>query len=616
MIPPKPKEIADNCNEAVIFRKLEKGLGEDFYVFHSVKELEISKSDELFEREIDFVIAHKDYGVLCIEAKGGKNISYSNRTWYYSSGNVMDHEGPYHQIATAKRTIREKIKNNNNDKVRDLYNKCRFFHAVMFADMSKHDFDRLAGLPEECDSKITICTEDIISIEKKVKEIFSYKLSWEKYNTSETKMNDFDFKLLLDAVLCPQFKLIPTARSKNALIAVNMNQMLHEQYLILDFLDEQPTAVINGAAGTGKTMLAVHKARMHSKKGEKVLLLCYNKLLCEHLIEEYTKSDDPEFNDLHKNIDFMTISKLAKKKTGNYKDFDGLLEWLLYCAEKTKELGYQHIIVDEGQDFGLVDAELTDGAEDMGKASDNCSIVDALQDAALANDGTFYLFYDKYQMIQGKDDDEYSLPDCIKNSDCRLTLHKNCRNTLEIARTSVTPLRDQKNRVIKTSSACSWDKPYKPVMHLVKDTDNAITALNQIVDKLVFDGISDIVLITQQTIKSTCIIDKLYGNEEQAFYKYDGKEYMVTTCKKFKGLEADAVIMIDLNKESFAGKRGNAFYVGTSRAKLRLELVCQISKEDYVEVVQRLDPNAPTKKNLDRMRNILGNVFGADIEMH
>lgn len=261
MIPSKPKAIDARSNEGIVFNKLRNGLGDDYYVFHSVSEVEVISDDQYFEHEMDFVIVHKDKGVLCIEVKGGRGIQYSDRTWYYSNGSEMVHEGPYHQIASAKRTIRNKVKYHNNPKVRELFNKCRFFHAVIFANLSRENFDSLSGLPEEADPRITICAEDMISIEKKIDEIFECKLPWEKYYDVDTTMNDAEFKLLLDSVLCPHFQLIPSPKAKHALWEDNINQLLREQAIILDFLDEQDTAVINGAAGTGKTMLAVVKAK-------------------------------------------------------------------------------------------------------------------------------------------------------------------------------------------------------------------------------------------------------------------------------------------------------------------------------------------------------------------
>jgi hypothetical protein len=88
---------------------------------------------------------------------------------------------------------------------------------------------------------------------------------------------------------------------------------------------------------------------------------------------------------------------------------------------------------------------------------------------------------------------------------------------------------------------------------------------------------------------------------------------MLTTCIRFKGLEADAVVMLDLNRQSFSGKKGLEFYVGSSRAKLRLDLICEMSPADYYQVVHELDSNAPYKDDPDRMKKILGNTFAVDV---
>lgn len=82
--------------------------------------------------------------------------------------------------------------------------------------------------------------------------------------------------------------MIPSPKAIDIAMIDQMNQLLHEQYRLLDFLEEQNSAVINGAAGTGKTMIAVEKARRHSINGEKVLFMCYNRLLCDYLIKVHS----------------------------------------------------------------------------------------------------------------------------------------------------------------------------------------------------------------------------------------------------------------------------------------------------------------------------------------
>ena len=101
MIPPAPKDFDEYSDEGLVFEALSK-LPDDFYVFHGVVISDVV-NHKMIEREIDFVVANQKKGILCIEAKNGRNIQYVDRTWYYSNGEVMRHGGPYNQAASAKR---------------------------------------------------------------------------------------------------------------------------------------------------------------------------------------------------------------------------------------------------------------------------------------------------------------------------------------------------------------------------------------------------------------------------------------------------------------------------------------------------------------------------------
>ena len=616
MIPPVPKDFDEYSDEGLVFNALRK-LPDDYYVFHSVVISDVV-NHKMIEREIDFVVANQKKGILCIEAKNGKNIHYSDRTWYYSNGEEMKHGGPYNQAASAKRALRSKMRWHRNPAVKRICFNCKMFHAAWFFKTSKSSFEEIndvAGLPEGASTEITLFAEDLIDPTAKINSIFAIDIPdpLDNEKVIRTNMTPDDFKMLLESVLCPEFNLIPSPNAKNIIIEEHMNQLLYEQYKLLDFLEDQPSAVINGAAGTGKTMIAVEKARRNSIDEEQVLFLCYNRLLCDHLNMTHKKNPSKAYRKQFNYVDFMTISQLAKEITGNFKYFDGLMEWLLECMDDPDQFKYKHVIVDEGQDFGLID-ELSS----IDETNLNCSVIDTLQEVVLEKGGTFYLFYDKYQMVQGADGAEYKLPDCIENSDCRLSLHRNCRNTKEIAQTSVTPLKDKKNRAIKPKTACSWFEPVKPVMHLVGGEKKEIKVLKTILDKYQDAKVENVVILTQGTIDYCCIADKLEigagENNGYHIYQYNGVDYRVTTCRKYKGLEADAIVMIDLDKESFVGRKGMRFYVGTSRAKQYLDIVAVIAPQDYGYVVRELDPDAPQKKDVEKMKKVLSSVFAADIE--
>lgn len=614
MIPEEPKDFDPRSHEDVVFDALKNNYSgdEEYYVFHSYNAVAYNKNDNiLYDRDLDFVIANAKKGVLCIEVKAGDSIYYSgqDREWHYSSGRVMEHNGPYKQIAGAKRTLRDKVEYSNNSRLRALLSKCRFIGAVCFVDMKKKDFQGLS-LPEEATIQMTILQDDLDTIWDKVESIYSVKMPSEKYDkTLSEGMNEAEFKLLLDNVLCPEFHLIPSPEATNGLINFRLKQLIREQYKILDFLTEQPTAVINGAAGTGKTMIATEKARLHSVDGDKVLFLCFNKKLQKKL------EDDNKSNPDFVNVDFMTISKLTRDKTGDFEDFAGLERWLDRCIRREADLGYKHIIVDEGQDFGVIDIEAHPEREDEG--FQNCEIINKLQEAALEQEGTFYLFYDKYQTIQGGQKVENILPDCIDSADCRLTLHKNCRNTKEIAKTSVTPIKDKKGRGLKIDAAYSWIKPYTPVMHVIDSRDKELDVLKRILDEYKDLGLDDVVILTQGSLDYSSLDGHLIESTKDDpydYFKHNGKKYRVATCITFKGLEADAIILLNLNQKSFEGERGKEFYVGTSRAKCKLDMICTLTDDDYLTVVSAIDKGAASgTKNKNAMKKIFGNLFSSEV---
>ena len=168
-------------------------------------------------------------------------------------------------------------------------------------------------------------------------------------------------------------------------------------------------------------------------------------------------------------------------------------------------------------------------------------------------------------------------------------------------------------------TACTWYEPVKPIMHLVGSEKKAISALNNVLDKYLELEVKDVVILTPGKIEYCCIANELEKGEDENegyyFYRYNGYSFKVTTCIKFKGLEADAIVMIGLDKNSFDGFKGLEFYVGTSRAKQYLDMVAQIVPEEYGEVIQSIDSGAPLKNDSEKMRKVLGSVFSADVEI-
>ena len=67
-------------------------------------------------------------------------------------------------------------------------------------------------------------------------------------------------------------------QSEDSIVALT-----EDQYQVLDVISDNPRCLVDGAAGTGKTVLALEYARRASSSNRRILLLCYNRLLGEWL---------------------------------------------------------------------------------------------------------------------------------------------------------------------------------------------------------------------------------------------------------------------------------------------------------------------------------------------
>lgn len=542
MYPDIPYECTPASQETVMFNSL-KDLSEEYYIFHSFKIVSID-SDAITASETDFVVFHPKKGILFIEAKAGK-VKLECNKWKYANGDYMSHGGPYRQAESGKWRLRDYIIDSGYGY---LMNRCKLLHAVWFPSVDK-DYMSSINLPLEGDMRITLTADSFNDIEKEISAIFDIELP----NKIETKLTPADIKILIDKFLAPSFDLIPIANMKVENQRYVFKRMLKEQVALLNYLDEQNNAVINGLAGTGKTVMAVEKARRHAEKDETVLFLCYNHYLKEHLQDNYG----------HPNVSFYTIDGLACKLcdtlTPNYERLKETLEEM-YLDET---FPYQHIVIDEGQDFGK-------------ERLNDISIIELLKANVVdeGKNGTFYLFYDKNQMVQAG-----ILPSYISESDCKLTLYRNCRNTENIAITSLRLLGENKKPKL-FDGAIVGDSPE---MFFAEDVNRTVIILNRIIDKVWEEGYTDVQILTCKTEQSSIIADEC----STGVYLYKAKKIPFTTCRKYKGLEADVIIIVDLDNDIFAKNAEQVMYVGSSRARYELFLICNLSENECENFIKK-----------------------------
>lgn len=580
-----PQYIPQNDvdQEYKIYEALRDNLDENYHVFHSLDIMCVDKNHFFYRSEADFVIFHPQKGMLVIEAKNGSNISFKGKTWYYTDGTPMNHGGPFTQSENNKRNLIKLIEKYNEN----LKSNCKFLHAVWFHGMEKDRIKKI-NFPPNVDVDLLLSKEDLNNPKQAIDRIFDIRIR-QGYDEIVTKLTNKEADIIVKKILYPEF----CGETKNGLEQAEyvFSRLLEEQERVLYFLEEQKTALINGLAGSGKTFVALRKAKNEADKGQKVLFLCYNARLNKTLSQKHK----------HDNIDFYTLDAFAKAKGAikNINTGEGDYDKLYDILDKNRDdFEYKHVVVDEGQDFF---------------ESDGAMIINILYEIMQKNNGSFYLFYDKNQLIQynyansKKENIHNEFLEYVKDPDCKLTLYRNCRNTKDIAKTS-TRIFSRDNDAFKKSVLFDYNCELRPQIYIDTDNEANISKLKEVI-KTYKEYSKDIIVLTCGNLTPNNTNSSFLSSYVSNGY-FEGVE--VTTCRKFKGCEADIVIVIDINKKNLMDlKERLLYYEGTTRAKYGLSLFCNLTEEDCKEVVCFLD-NEPkfTSKRLGKF--VLANKLNAE----
>ena len=105
--------------------------------------------------------------------------------------------------------------------------------------------------------------------------------------------------------------------------------------------------LINGAAGSGKTILAILRAKQLASKGKRILFITFTKIL-----HQFTELAASQYN--LDNVDIVYTSQMVYNVFGRHvKSLSELTENMIDRLIENYTGVYDHIIVDEGQDFEI-----------------------------------------------------------------------------------------------------------------------------------------------------------------------------------------------------------------------------------------------------------------------
>lgn len=185
------------------------------------------------------------------------------------------------------------------------------------------------------------------------------------------------------------------------------------------------------------------------------------------------------------------------------------------------------------------------------------------------------IFYDKNQQVI-----KSNFSSIIKDFDCKLTLKNNCRNTIKIQST-INSLFN-----LPLNYYCYSVEGFMPIMFYSDDNNLIIDSIESEVDKLISDGfnLKDITVLTLLTEKESILNEISNIGKYYISNKKEKDKLFFTTSRKFKGLESDAVIVVDFNLKNSSEDFVRNFYVSISRAKIRLIIYSNNDDWDVSEI--------------------------------
>jgi len=563
LFPPDTVSVA----ERRFFTALCEQLDDDFTVIHSIPWLNV-KDRHLQQGECDFLILHPVFGMLSIETKPG-DVHYDGLSgqWRRSNGSSLGKD-PYlqaqHSSATLQSLLCQRVRGWKESKF-------AHGHAVVFSEA-----DQIQGrLPLHALPLITLLHADVERLQGKVQEILAH------YGAPQQKTRK---DLIESAVktLRSEFQLIQTFSGQLERQEDCLRRMTSKQIEVLDLMRDTKRLLIRGCAGSGKTLLALEKAGRLSREGKRVLLLCFNIPLAEWLKAEVDRQelfvDVFHFHDLCRHLaESAGLEYQEPTELELLSDFfdvksPALFERAVNCGAGPR---YDAIIVDEGQDF-VADWWL--------------SIEELLADN---KEGVMYAFYDPEQNIFGR---EFG----FLVNEAKITLDKNCRNTNQIA---------QYVSRLSTSameSAHFAEEGFAPAEHVLDSAEEELVAVEKIVSELINKrkfSPDQIVIIGRRRLQNSSyascahlagvrLLDESTGEHDPAAIRY-------ATIYRFKGLEADCVILSGFNRPD-PTSASTALYCAASRAKFLLHVFFQ------------REPSPISSASKDRADNVRADVAAKD----
>lgn len=549
LIPEVPKKCPNG--ERLVYERIGRELPVGWVALHS---LGLPKHETKIWGEADIVILGTA-GIFAIEVKGGK-VSCTNGIWTFGGPDFQSYskkEDPWTQAKTAMMAVRERLQAASPE-----FRNALFGYGVVMP-FTPFTVPGAEFLPE------------VLLDKRHFRQPFGHYVSHlERYwrEAGERKHGRTYQGLTPDLIRKARQILRPdldTALSIGGWLTGVESQLLqltNEQIRISRRMAANPRTVVRGAAGTGKSVLALDRALHHAGHGSRVLFLCFNQLLAEHVRDSI--ANDPQVSGVeirHAHALYREIIAVA----GLLPQLDALdPEDPAFFPKRFPELAADALCEAAHTPWDVV---IVDEAQDL-LTPEHLDVIDLLVAGGLRQ-GCWHLFIDPLQNLYGSDVEEQvelRLNDAYPAFD---DLFENCRTTRQVA--------------VQTSIVSGIDLPVTGAVEGLEcelvtyaNEQDALEKLEELIRRLINGDVrsQDIVILSTRRRENALIGDlkEIAGYQlvdAAAGVPQKAGSLLFSTMHGFKGLERMVVVALDMD-EIGEEQWSMLHYAGLSRARCLL----------------------------------------------
>lgn len=571
MLPPYIDRNCKSSGEKLLFEIFKSNsFFKDYIVLHS---LNISQHVKRLYGEIDFLLLIPDGGIFVLEVKSG-DVKCQDGNWFYTDryGNVNSSKvGPFNQARDAMFSIHTAIEK-------------KYGHG--------HKYSRiltgfLVSFPHINFNKISVEYEDWQILDKNILtdkiEIFFenlirqsiYKHKDQKWFSVDTSLPSKEDLAEICNYLRGDFERVRTISERLVDFDRQVKLYTDEQFQILDSIQINPRSLVQGCAGTGKTMIAIESAIRSVSEGKYVFLTCFNRLVSQWMCTQIIGWEERlVVSNLHGYL--LEISKGFNYEENHLQKQNFYERYLPVLLRDAYRKGifrkFDKLIIDEGQDLLRKEyVELFDAMLIGGLASGEWEIYGDFERQAIYSQQsknemfnliTSYGFYSNF------------------------LLRINCRNTRQIGE--------------ETSLVSGFEKAPFLLEHLegipvdyffYSDQNNQVEILNKQLDSLLKKDLplKELVVLSPNSLENSCarLISGFNIRElKNIDYKQKSQNLIgFSSIQGFKGMESSYVLITDI-VDLYSEKAKSLLYIGMSRARYGLVLfIAESQRNEFKNIL-------------------------------